>query len=46
MDWKKNSDKKFLRIFKKKPKKTTNLVKTNTVFGNYRLELSITRKEG
>jgi hypothetical protein len=39
MDWRKNSDKKFLRISKKKPKKTTNLVKTETkkkviLFGN------------
>lgn len=46
MDWKKNSDKKFLRIFKRKPKKTTNLVKANTVFGNCRLELSVKGKEG
>lgn len=46
MDWKKNSDKKFLRIFKRKPKKTMNLVKTNTVFGNCRLALSINGKEG
>lgn len=42
MDWKKNSDKKFLRISKKKPKKTTNLVKkqnNNLIpFGNCKPE--------
>lgn len=51
MDWKKNSDKKFLRISKKKPKKTTNLVKRNKakkpnnliLFGNCKPE-SINRE--